>query len=191
MSFLERQSGPDSKGMATQEADRFRERAATELMKKRQQQHLATRKKGFIGGAAKKVGKGVVKGAKAVGSAVVAGAKAIGSVFSSKKGGQGGFNPMSPRYGAYTFRDHDRTDDQVEKDQEFTTMYKDFMDAMDDVCFHDLPKDFTRYCKYMYFYGDRVVEMYLHDYEDYEICSQIPMQCTPTFFTEGSKSLWR
>ena len=85
----------------------------------------------------------------------------------------------------------DLTDDQVEKDREFTTMYKDFMDAMDDVCFHDLPKEFQRHCQYMYYYGDRIVEMYLHDYDDFEICAQVPMQCIPSWFDEGQKSMWR
>jgi hypothetical protein len=93
--------------------------------------------------------------------------------------------------GRHTFKDMDLTDDQVEKDQEFSTMYKDFMDAMDDVCFHDFPKDFQQYCKNMYYYGDRVVEMYLHDYDDFEICAQTPMQCIPTWFDEGAKPLWR
>ena len=70
-------------------------------------------------------------------------------------------------------------------------MYKDFMDAMDDVCFQDLPKEFQKDCQFMYYYGDRIVEMYLHDYDDFEICAQIPRQCTSSWFDEGLKSAWR
>jgi hypothetical protein len=107
------------------------------------------------------------------------------------KGGATGFDINRATTGRHTFKDVDLTDDQVEKDQEFATMYKDFMDAMDDVCFHDFPKDYQQYCKNMYYYGDRVVEMYLHDYDDFEICAQTPLQCIPTWFDEGAKSLWR
>ena len=65
-----------------------------------------------------------------------------------------------PVTGRHTFRDVDLTDDQVEKDKEFTTMYKTlWMRWM--MCFHDLPKEFQRHCQFMYYYGDRIVEMYL------------------------------
>ena len=111
-----------------------------------------------------------------------------GKTFGSSGGGR--TKTVRARTGRHTFKDIDMTNDQIEKDQEFATMYKDFMDAMDDVCFHDFPKDYQQYCKYMYFYGDRVVEMYLHDYDDFEICAQTPMQCTPTWFDEGAKSMW-
>jgi hypothetical protein len=116
---------------------------------------------------------------------------AAGAAASLLGGGSSGGMTNRVKVGRHTFKDQDLTDDQVEKDQEFATMYKDFMDAMDDVCFHDLPKKFQQNCKHMYYYGDRVVEMYLHDYDDFEICAQIPMQCIPSWFDEGAKSMWR
>ena len=136
----------------------------------------------------KSVGKSLASVGKKVGKGIVGAAGAVAGMFGG--GGRGG-RTSRVKVGRHTFKDQDLTEDQVEKDQEFATMYKDFMDAMDDVCFHDLPKDFQQYCKSMYYYGDRVVEMYLHDYDDFEICGKVPMQCTPTWFDEGSKSMWR
>ena len=143
--------------------------------------------KGGKGGSSSTSGKGgngglgsVMGAVGGVGKMVVG---AAGSVMGSSMNMMGSVQNRV-KTGRHTFKDKDLTDDQVEKDQEFTTMYKDFMDAMDDVCFHDLPKDFQGSCKYMYYYGDRVVEMYLHDYDDYEICAKIPSQCIPSWFDE-------
>ena len=146
----------------------------------------------LLGKAASAVTSGAAAAAKAVVRGVTSAASAVARAVGGKPTQQGGAgSTKQPIQGRHTFQDVDLTDDQVEKDKEFTTMYKDFMDAMDDVCFHDLPKSFQKRCQYMYYYGDRIVEMYLHDYDDFEICAQVPMQCTPTWFDEGQKSMWR
>ena len=106
--------------------------------------------KGGKGGSSSTSGKGgngglgsVMGAVGGVGKMVVG---AAGSVMGSSMNMMGSVQNRV-KTGRHTFKDKDLTDDQVEKDQEFTTMYKDFMDAMDDVCFHDLPKDFQQYCK--------------------------------------------
>lgn len=81
----------------------------------------------------------------------------------------------------HTFRDYDRTDDQKEKDSEFATMYKDFMDGLDDVCYRDMPAQFVSHCRALYENGAKIVEMYLHDYDDWEICQQILPSCAQFF----------
>jgi len=110
--------------------------------------------KGGLGSVMGAVGGSVMGAMGAAGKMAVG---AAGSVMGSSMNMMGSVQNRV-KTGRHTFKDKDLTDDQVEKDQEFTTMYKDFMDAMDDVCFHDLPKDFQGSCKYMYYYGDRVVE---------------------------------
>ena len=74
---------------------------------------------------------------------------------------------------------------QNENSAEFEATYKQWMDALDDVCYHDLPPTFYSFCKPIYENGDKIVEMYLHGYEDYEICSSV--SCPKNFFEDGQK----
>ena len=71
----------------------------------------------------------------------------------------------------------DRFDNEAEKGDEYAGMYKNFMDAMDDVCYRDMPKPWLSGCKDLYEKGDQLVEMYLHDYDDWEICNEIQPDC--------------
>ena len=75
---------------------------------------------------------------------------------------------------------------QNENSAEFEATYKQWMDALDDVCYHDLPPTFYSFCKPIYENGDKIVEMYLHGYEDYEICSSV--SCPKNFFEDGKKN---
>ena len=52
-----------------------------------------------------------------------------------------------------------------------------YMDAMDDVCYRDMPKAWLSGCQPLYKKGDQLVEMYLHDYDDWEICNEVQPAC--------------
>lgn len=86
-------------------------------------------------------------------------------------------NDRAPVGGKFGYTDKDRVDSQAEKSDEFAYMYKNFMDAMDDVCYRDLPKDWLTACQPLYEKGDKLVEMYLHDYDDWEICTEVQTAC--------------
>ena len=74
---------------------------------------------------------------------------------------------------------------QNENSAEFEATYKQWMDALDDVCYHDLPPTFLLLLQPIYENGDKIVEMYLHGYEDYEICSSV--SCPKNFFDDNKK----
>eukprot|EP00941_MAST-03F_sp_MAST-3F-sp1_P005427 g5427.t1 len=90
-------------------------------------------------------------------------------------------NPV--RKARLTHRDVDRTDALAEKAMEYQQMFKDFMDALDDTCFSDMPSGYTKYCQMIYKNGEALVELYLHDYEDWEICTEINC-CTSKFYQD-------
>jgi hypothetical protein len=82
-----------------------------------------------------------------------------------------------PVGGKYGFNDKDRSESSGEKSDEYAYMYKNFMDAMDDTCYRDLPKKWLSGCQSLYKKGDQLVEMYLHDYDDWEICTEVQPAC--------------
>tara|TARA_E500000178_G_scaffold308930_1_gene322915 strand:- start:70 stop:798 length:729 start_codon:yes stop_codon:yes gene_type:complete len=88
--------------------------------------------------------------------------------------------PKGLKVGTFTRKQLEQTQIEGEKSAEFEATYKQWMDALDDVCYHDLPATFYHFCKRIYNSGDLMVEMYLHGYEDYEICSA--MSCPKNFF---------
>ena len=87
--------------------------------------------------------------------------------------------------------DIERIRKEGEKSEEFENTYKTFMDALDDVCFHEMPASFHHMCKPMYDGGDTAVEMYLHGYEDWEICASLPKACKPDFFDSEGPTPYR
>jgi hypothetical protein len=68
-----------------------------------------------------------------------------------------------------------------EKDLEFSQTYKQFMDALEETCKYDMPEQFAAYCKPMFDKGEKIVEYYLHDYDDEDICTYVQPQCTEYF----------
>lgn len=64
-------------------------------------------------------------------------------------------------------------------------MFNDMMDQFDEICQNDMPvtpsQDWRMYCKLLYTNGELLVELYLHGYEDYEICTRI-YACPRHFF---------
>jgi len=87
------------------------------------------------------------------------------------------------RIGRFTPRDYDRVDSQSEKSMEYQQMFKDLMDALDEVCFKDLPEEYAQYCSLPFNNGEALVEFYLHDYEDWEICTKI-YSCLEGFYDD-------
>ena len=87
------------------------------------------------------------------------------------------------RIGRFTPRDYDRVDSQSEKSMEYQQMFKDMMDALDEVCFKDLPEEYAQYCSLPFNNGEALVEFYLHDYEDWEICTKI-YSCLEGFYDD-------
>jgi hypothetical protein len=87
------------------------------------------------------------------------------------------------RRGRMTHRDVDRMDALSEKAMEYQQMFKDMMDALDSTCFNDMPSGYTSYCQMPFKNGEALVELYLHDYEDWEICTEINC-CTGTFYLD-------
>lgn len=101
-------------------------------------------------------------------------------------GTDNGLNPKplggkKERVGRFTPRDYDRVDSQSEKSMEYQQMFNDVMDALDEICFKDLPASYSQYCNLPYMNGEAVVERYLHDYEDWEICQKI-FSCISGFY---------
>lgn len=90
--------------------------------------------------------------------------------------------PKPSQGGKVLQSDFDRVRADGEKNQEFEVTYKSFMDAMDDVCYHELPPTMTPVCAPLYKFGDRIVEMYLHGYDDWEMCSEVSWSCPVHFF---------
>ena len=88
--------------------------------------------------------------------------------------------PKGLKVGTVTKKQLEQLQLEGEKSAEFDATYKQWMDAFDDVCYHDLPPKYYHFCKRMYENGDKIVEMYLHGYEDYEICSA--NACPSKFF---------
>ena len=98
-------------------------------------------------------------------------------------------NPPRPKAadgGKILLSDIDRIRSEGEKSAQFEATYKKFMDALDDVCYHEMPPEFTPTCAPLYKYGDRVVEMYLHGYDDWELCSELTVTCPHRFFIDES-----
>jgi len=62
-------------------------------------------------------------------------------------------------------------------------MFNDLMNTLDDICFKDLPSEYTQYCDLPFKNGEALVEYYLHDYEDWEICTLI-YSCVDGFYDE-------
>lgn len=63
-------------------------------------------------------------------------------------------------------------------------MFDDLMDQFDDICQNDLPKfpsNYKKHCSVLYQNGEYLTELYLHGYEDYEICTRV-LACPPNFF---------
>eukprot|EP00940_MAST-03C_sp_MAST-3C-sp2_P001661 g1661.t1 len=87
------------------------------------------------------------------------------------------------RVGRFTPRDFDRVDAQAEKSMEYQQMFKDLMDAFDEICFSDLPASYSQYCNLIFHNGEALVEFYLHDYEDWEICTKI-FTCIAGFYDD-------
>jgi len=87
------------------------------------------------------------------------------------------------RRGRMTHRDVDRMDATSEKAMEYQQMFKDMMDALDSTCFNDMPSGYTSYCQMPFKNGEALVELYLHDYEDWEICTDINC-CTASFYKD-------
>eukprot|EP00939_MAST-03C_sp_MAST-3C-sp1_P000670 g670.t1 len=85
------------------------------------------------------------------------------------------------RVGRFTPRDFDRVDAQSEKSMEYQQMFDDLMDAFDKICFEDLPASYSQYCNLIYHNGEALAEYYLHDYEDWEICTKI-FECIDGFY---------
>eukprot|EP00940_MAST-03C_sp_MAST-3C-sp2_P001658 g1658.t1 len=94
---------------------------------------------------------------------------------------QRGLEGKKMRVGRFTPRDFDRVDAQSEKSMEYQQMFKDLMDALDEICFKDLPTAYSQYCNLPYMNGEALVEFYLHDYEDWEICTKI-FTCISGFY---------
>lgn len=92
-----------------------------------------------------------------------------------------GMEGRKERVGRFTPRDYDRVDSQSEKSMEYQQMFKDLMDAMDEVCFRDLPAEYQQYCNLPFNNGEALVEYYLHDFEDWEICTKI-YSCLAGFY---------
>jgi len=88
--------------------------------------------------------------------------------------------PKGLKVGTFTKKQLEQVQLEGEKSAEFEATYKQWMDALDDVCYHGLPPKYYNFCKRMYENGDKIVEMYLHGYEDYEICSATA--CPSNFF---------
>ena len=72
----------------------------------------------------------------------------------------------------------------MEKDKEFEDIYKLVMDSFDDTCYHDFPREYQTVCKNMYHYGGEIVEMMLHNFDDWEICEKF--MCPSNFFTQDN-----
>ena len=66
---------------------------------------------------------------------------------------------------------------QKENDRsaEFNLMYTTFMDAMEGECAR-MPKSWQAGCKPLFTDSDKLVEMYLHEYETWQICLNIPSE---------------
>lgn len=64
------------------------------------------------------------------------------------------------------------------RDAEFSRTRASMEDSLRSVC-NDAPKRFQKHCLDVYEHLDTVVDMYLHDYDDEEICSDIQM-CVPS-----------
>ena len=79
-------------------------------------------------------------------------------------------------------RDHNYINTLMEKDKEFEDIYKLVMDSFDDTCYHDFPREYQTVCKNMYHYGGEIVEMMLHNFQDWEICQKF--MCPANFFDE-------
>lgn len=78
-------------------------------------------------------------------------------------------------------RDVNKINEMMEKDKEFEDTYKLVMDSFDDTCYHDFPKEYQIICKNMYHYGGEIVEMLLHNFQDWEICEKF--MCPAGFFS--------
>lgn len=63
-------------------------------------------------------------------------------------------------------------------------MFNDLMAALDDICTKDLPKQYMQYCRLPYRNGDLLTELYVHNYQDWEICTKIAA-CGSSFFAKG------
>jgi len=87
------------------------------------------------------------------------------------------------KIGRFTHRDYDRVDSGAEKSMEYQQMFNDLMNTLDDICFKDLPSEYTQYCDLPFKNGEALVEYYLHDYEDWEICTLI-YSCVDGFYDE-------
>eukprot|EP00948_MAST-09A_sp_MAST-9A-sp1_P002606 g2606.t1 len=83
-----------------------------------------------------------------------------------------------PLNGRQSILDLSRIQDSAKKELEFARWYNTLMDAMDCVCWFYLPEYYQNIaiCKWMYLYSDKLVEMWLHDYDDWDICQAIPNQ---------------
>ena len=86
------------------------------------------------------------------------------------------------------YADIDRLDNTHEASSEYTQMFQDFMDALDDIQAHDLPPDYKQYAKQIYSNAEAAVEYYLHDYEDWQICSAI-YACKPDFYASEAAAV--
>ena len=69
------------------------------------------------------------------------------------------------------------------KNAEFSQMFTDVFDVLDDICYNDLPPDYLQYCRKPYLNGLALVEFYLHDYDDWQICVKIN-SCAKDFFID-------
>jgi hypothetical protein len=99
------------------------------------------------------------------------------------------FPEHRPIIGRFDQKEMDRLENQMTKDGEFSLMYKDLMDAMDDICYRDIPLYYRMAaCQYMYSSSDLLVELYLHEYDDRHICQTLPGQCPPNFFDSIASS---
>ena len=86
-------------------------------------------------------------------------------------------NKRAPVGGKAGYVDADRHESMGEKSDEFNSMYKNFMDAIDDTCYRDMPKTWLSGCSDLYSKSDKLVEMYLHDYDDWAICNEVQPAC--------------
>ena len=79
------------------------------------------------------------------------------------------------------FKERELDTEDSEKDLEFAQTYKQFMDALEETCKYDIPEKYSVYCKTMFDKGEKVVEYYLHDYDDEDICTYVSPACKSYF----------
>ena len=86
--------------------------------------------------------------------------------------------------GKATASDFESLGDSQYKEAEFSQMFSDIMDVLDHICNVDFPPSYSSACKYPYINGILLVELYLHDYDDWEICTKIH-SCPADFFVDN------